>query len=274
MVELSITKTLAIATGVGYFIAGRRTILGKVIGSIFYNDVNSAMVATYLLYTFSEVERRLGSHKFLKFFFIQAAFSMTPFLNYSGVDWLVYSMYAVNLKLVYRPRAHIFPTILLGLSLLSSKALSEAATHLYLAGTGLLTFEIISRFSMKLVDHPLRLVLKVLGPVFTILPGLFSAATDSNYSREPPFLATESWRKQVIMERIERLQMQRQQNNFNQQAFQHLRQRRQAAPQVVQPDPTKLETLTAMGFDRTRSETALRQTNNDLEQATNLLLSQ
>ena len=45
--EFSVSKTLAAMTGFGYFVAGRRTILGKFIGSIFYKDVNSAMVAAY-----------------------------------------------------------------------------------------------------------------------------------------------------------------------------------------------------------------------------------
>lgn len=281
MTEMSVTKTLAILTGVGYFVAGRRTILGKLMDSLFYSDVNSAMVAAYLLYTFSEVESRFGSRKFLKFFLIQAGFSAAPFLRYSGVDWLVYSLFSVNMKLICRPRAHIFPSILLMLSLLSSKALAEALSQFYLVGTGLLTFTIISKVSMKWLDAPLRIFLRVLRPIFTVVPGLFSAATESSVTRNPPYLATESWRKQALMERIERTQMQRMTMGF--QGAQNMafpgagaRRRHQAtaAPRPVQVDAAKLEILKSMGFAQTQSENALRQTNNDLEQATNALLAQ
>ena len=83
-----------------YFIAGRRTILGKLIGSILYKDVNSAMVAAFMLFKFSEVETRMGSKKFLKFMILQAVFSFSNWmLRFQGVDWLVFSLYRRGVNL-------------------------------------------------------------------------------------------------------------------------------------------------------------------------------
>ena len=100
MSRISISKSLAGITGIGYFIAGRRTIIGKLIGSILYKDVNSAMVAAFMLFKFSEVETRMGSKKFLKFMILQAVFSFSNWmLRFQGVDWLVFSLYRRGVNL-------------------------------------------------------------------------------------------------------------------------------------------------------------------------------
>ena len=78
------------------------------------------------------------------------------------------------------------------------------------------------------------------------------------------------------MERMERAQLQQaqmQQNAANRPmpGFGGVRNRRVVREVVV--DQGRLDTLVSMGFDRSRAEIALRNTNNDLEQATNNLLT-
>lgn len=281
MSRISISKSLAGITGLGYFIAGRRTILGKLIGSILYKDVNSAMVAAFMLFKFSEVETRMGSKKFLKFMILQAIFSFSNWmLRFQGVDWLVFSLYAIHYQQVHRPRAHIMPSLVLFVTILSGSP-REILSYIYLIVSGYVNFKIVNTAKFSFIDPILDFILKITKPVFSLIPAFIQSATGigNNETHKFPYLATSSWRRQELMERMERAQMQRQQMAFNQNPLVNGIRRRAAgvAERVVvrevQINQGHLDTLVSMGFDRSRAETALRNTNNDLEQATNNLLS-
>ena len=113
--------------------------------------------------------------------------------------------------------------------------------------------------------------------MFSLIPAFIQSATGfgQTETQKPPYLATASWRKQAVLERIERMQMQRQTAAFNAvHPGANIRRRAQPAPATpFVANAQHLEVLLSMGFERARAETALRQTNNDLEQATNNLLS-
>ena len=272
--RVSISKSLAGITGIGYFIAGRRTILGKLIGSILYKDVNSAMVAAFMLFKFSEVETRMGSRKFLKFVILQAIFSFSNWmLRFQGIDWLVFSLYGIYYSQVHRPRAHIIPSIVLFLTILSGSP-REILSYLYLIISGYVNFKIVNTSKFSFVDGLLNIFMKVTKPVFSLIPAFIQSATGfgSLETKKVPYLATASWRRQELLEKLERQQMQRQQMAFAGNVG-GVRRRAAAPAAVVQINQAHLDTLVSMGFDRNRAETALRNTNNDLEQATNNLLT-
>ena len=114
--------------------------------------------------------------------------------------------------------------------------------------------------------------------MFSLIPAFITSATGigSVENKKLPYLATSSWRRQDLMERMERAQLQQaqmQQNNARMPGFGGVRNRPQRVVREVVVDQARLDTLVSMGFDRSRAEIALKNTNNDLEQATNNLLT-
>merc|ERR1711971_447472 len=231
------------------------------------------MVAAFMLFKFSEVETRRGSKKFLKFMILQAVFSFSNWmLRFQGVDWLVFSLYAIHYQQVHRARAHIMPTILLLVTILSGSS-REILSYIYLIISGYVNFKIVNASKFSFLDPVLDVFLKITKPVFSLIPAFITSATGigANENQKFPYLATSSWRRQELMERIERAQMQQaqlQQNAANRPMPGFGGVRRRVVREEVVVNQAKLDTLIAMGFDRSRAETALKNTNNDLEQAT------
>jgi len=289
----SLLKTLSVTSALSCLIASKRSLIGKFIGKAAYTELNQALLAAYLLHNLSEVERRYGHVKFLKWVVVQFLVSRVPGLVFEGYDWIIFGLMPINYNLNWQPRAQIFNSIILLGHFLTGNTKMNLTT-LYLLLSGLASEKITNSTSEnKFINQFFQKISIFTNKIFKIVPGYLSTlVNDVNSKPNFPFLATSSWRRQEQMEKLERAQMQRarvagQGVQFMQNM--HLRQRQNAAfrqnaaaqqaaaaqrPAEFPIDQGKLENLKSMGFREDRIKYFLRQTNNDEQQAINFLLAE
>merc|ERR1719220_1213067 len=260
----SLLKTLSVGNVLATFLLTKSAKIQAALGtSPPYPQINHAILASYLLYNLSEVENRFGNVKFLKwlsaqFLLTQVFGKMVPgFPGYEGLNWIIFGLVPVFYKLNWAPRSSIFNIVVMAGQFLTAPWQQNLAT------------------------------------TYAIFAGLTAEKMTNSTSNNKPlnkFFATESWRRQDKLEKIEQAQMrlgrgmqfmQNQNNRFMQARANpnpmanNLRQRPAPAPRPqVAVDAEKLATLKNMGFREDRAQFFLRQTNNDLEQATNFLLAE
>ena len=88
----SLLKTLSVTSALSCLIASKRSLIGKFIGKAAYTELNQALLAAYLLHNLSEVERRYGHVKFLKWVVVQFLVSRVPGLVFEGYDWIIFGL--------------------------------------------------------------------------------------------------------------------------------------------------------------------------------------
>merc|ERR1719220_23233 len=294
----SLLKTLSVGNVLATFLLTKSTKIQAALGtSPPYPQINHAILASYLLYNLSEVENRFGNVKFLKwlsaqFLLTQVFGKMVPgFPGYEGLNWIIFGLVPVFYKLNWAPRSSIFNIVVMaGQFLTATWQQNLATTYAIFAG---LTAEKItnSTSNNKPLNKFFTAIFNCCEKLLRLVPAYMnSLMTEPSQKPSFPFLATESWRRQDKLEKIEQAQMrlgrgmqfmQNQNNRFMQARANanpmanNLRQRPAPAPRPqVAVDAEKLATLKNMGFREDRAQFFLRQTNNDLEQATNFLLAE
>ena len=107
----SILKTLAITSSFSSLITSKRTLIGQILAKFSYPQLNQALLAGYLLYNLSEVEKRFGQGKFIKFLAIQFLITRINFHNFLQIqhlDLLIFSLIPIHYNLNWLPRQNIF----------------------------------------------------------------------------------------------------------------------------------------------------------------------